>query len=174
MARKFPARHASAHPDIMGLRPKGNHTKQPGQRRQRVGEEVKQALSMLFTRGDFANADLSHWLVSHSITITQVLLSPDLKHAKVYVVPLGGVLSELGEEIENLNVNESDVHSTISKEMIKLLNESASELRFLLGKQLALRFIPSLKFYRDDTFEQAERIESLIRKVRSTESDEEL
>lgn len=112
-------------------------TKTISQRQQRVAAEIRHILSVILLRGDFSRRDLS--LVP--VTLTHVHVSPDLKNAKVYAMALGG--GDLTETLSNLN-------------------EMAGEIRFTLAKNLTTKYVPSLKFYNDDTFEQAHRIDALI------------
>src|SRR5690349_4888977 len=112
-------------------------SKAPSQRQQRVAEEIRTILSGILLRGDFSRRALS----VGAVTITHVHVSPDLRNAKVYVTPLGG----------------GDL-----KETLLHLNEMGGEIRFALAKQLQTKYIPILKFYQDDTFEQAHHIEELI------------
>lgn len=107
------------------------------QRQQRVAAEIRHILSGILLRGDFSRRDLS--LVP--VTLTHVHVSPDLKNAKVYAMALGG--GDLAETLSNLN-------------------EMAGEIRFTLARHLTTKYVPSLRFYNDDTFEQAHRIDALI------------
>jgi ribosome-binding factor A len=116
---------------------KKSSAKPPSQRQQRVSEEIRAILSEILLRGDFSRRDLP--LVP--VTLTHVHVSPDLRNAKVYVMPLGG----------------SDLKDTVAS-----LNDMAGELRFALAKKLITKYMPILKFYQDDTFEQARRIEQLL------------
>jgi ribosome-binding factor A len=133
---------------VGGPIPKGNQIKGPSQRQLRVAEEFRHLLSTIFTKGELSNLELANW----TITITRVVMSPDLKAAKVYIIPLGTNL-----EPEQM------------KGFVKLLNESAPECRHLLSQRTNLRYAPTLKFYNDDTFEQAQRIDDLLTKVRQRE-----
>jgi ribosome-binding factor A len=109
----------------------------PSHRLLRVAEEVRQILSALFLRGDLPAPGLPA-----SVTITQVKLSADLQHATVYVMPLGGLQRE---------------------ETLAYLKEIAGFLRHQLGKELQAKFTPALRFRIDDSFDQAERIEKLLK-----------
>lgn len=111
--------------------------KAPSQRQQRVAEEIRHILSVILLRGDFSRRGLS----LGSITLTHVHASPDLKHAKVFVMPLGG-----GD----------------ASEILLHLNQMAGEIRYSLAKSLTMKYVPALKFYSDDTFEQATHIDQLI------------
>lgn len=123
--------------------------KGPTQRQRRVAEEIRHTLSLIFSRGELSDPDLAN----HSLTLTRVTLSPDLKTAKVFFIPLG-----LSIEAEDL------------KALVKSLNKSASEIRHLLDQQMNLRFSPALKFYNDDTFEQAQRIDDLLYQARQRDA----
>ena len=127
--------------------------KQPTQRQLRVAEEIRHNLASIFLRGDFTNPELTAWLTNCSITITNVIISPDLKNAKVYVVPLGEHVSEDGTTLSDQDNKQK---------LVSLLNETAAEIRHFMSKQLTLRYAPQFRFYHDDTFDQAQRINDLI------------
>ncbi|MBW8309439.1 MAG: 30S ribosome-binding factor RbfA [Candidatus Paracaedibacteraceae bacterium] len=111
--------------------------KAPSQRQQRVAEEIRNILSGILLRGDFSRRTLS--LVN--VTITHVNVSPDLRSAKIYTIPLGG----------------GDMTDTLAN-----LNEMAGEIRYALAKQLTTKYVPALKFYNDNTFDEARQIENLL------------
>ncbi|WP_010300639.1 30S ribosome-binding factor RbfA [Candidatus Odyssella thessalonicensis] len=115
--------------------------KAPSQRQQRVAEEIRYILAEILLRGDFSRRDLTLM----PVTLTHVHVSPDLRNAKIYVMPLGGG---------------SEVSSTLTN-----LNEMAGEIRFALAKKLTTKYVPALKFYSDDAFDQAQHIDNLIDKV---------
>ena len=112
--------------------------RQFSQRQLRVGELVKQNLGELFIRNEakipFINSKL--------ITVTEVRMTPDLKTARVYVIPLGG---------------------TEIKETVKILTEYSHLVRKALSKRLDTKFLPKLTFVEDNSFEYAEKIEKIIR-----------
>lgn len=114
--------------------------KTPSQRQQRVAEEIRHILSGILLRGDFSRRGLA----VGSVTLTHVHTSPDLKHAKVFVMPLGG-----GDATEIL------LH----------LNQMAGEIRYALAKSLTMKYVPALRFYADDTFDQATHIDQLINRA---------
>ena len=114
------------------------------QRQLRVGEMIKQALGMIFARGE---AKLPS-LYSNNITVTEVRMSPDLKTAKAFVLPLGG---------ENAN------------EVIDNLKEYSFIVRKVLSKKITMKFLPKLLFVKDDSFEYAEKIENLIKQTNRQE-----
>ncbi len=109
------------------------------QRQLRVGELVKQNIGELFIRNE-AKIPL---LNSKLITVTEVRMTPDLKTARVYVIPLGG--SE-------------------TKEIVKILTEYSHLVRKALSKRLDVKFLPKLTFVEDNSFDYAEKIEKLIKK----------
>ena len=120
--------------------------RQYSQRQLRVGELVKQNLGELFIR----NAAKIPSINSKLITVTEVRMTPDLKTARVYVIPLGGVAT---------------------KETVKILTEYAHLVRKALSKRLDIKFLPKLTFVEDNSFEYAEKIEKIIKK--NKENDEE-
>ena len=101
----------------------------PSQRQLRVGETVRRALSDVLARGDVHDTDLNRL----SITVGEVRISPDLKIATAYVLPLGGE----GQD-----------------EVLKLLARNKSELRRQVAKKLTLKFSPDLRFQLDQTFDR--------------------
>tara|TARA_E500000178_G_scaffold272181_1_gene270292 strand:+ start:147 stop:545 length:399 start_codon:yes stop_codon:yes gene_type:complete len=108
------------------------------QRQLRVGELVKQNLGELFIRNEAKIPTIN----SKLITVTEVRMTPDLKTARVYVIPLGGVET---------------------KETVKILTEYAHLVRKALSKRLDIKFLPKLTFVEDNSFEYAEKIERLIK-----------
>ena len=110
------------------------------QRQLRVGELIKQALSMIFLREETKIPDLD----TKSITVTEVRMSPDLKTAKVFVIPLGG----------------KDKDKVIEK-----LKEFSFIIRKVLSKKIIVKFMPKVFFVNDNSFEYAEKIENLIRQT---------
>ena len=126
----------------------GNHHSQGNysQRQLRVGELVKQNLGELFIRNEAKIPSLNSKLV----TVTEVRMTPDLKTARVYVIPLGG---------EDM------------KETVRILTEYAHLVRKALSKKLSLKFLPKLNFIEDKSFEYAEKIERLIKENKKNETD---
>ena len=110
------------------------------QRQLRVGEMIKQALSMIFLREETKISDLD----TKSITVTEVRMSPDLKTAKIFIIPLGG----------------KNTDNVINK-----LKEFSFVIRKVLSKKIVLKFLPKLFFVHDDSFDYAEKIENLIRQT---------
>ena len=114
--------------------------KQITQRQLRFGEMVKQSLSMIFIRNEAKIPDLE----TKNITVTEVRMSPDLKIAKAYVLPLGG----------------KDADKTIKK-----LKEYSFLIRKILSQKIIAKFLPKILFRKDDSFEYAEKIENLIKQA---------
>ena len=110
------------------------------QRQLRVGEMIKQALSMIFLREEAKISDLD----TKSITVTEVRMSPDLKTAKIFVIPLGG--------------KDSDI-------VIEKLKEFSFVIRKVLSKKITMKFLPKLLFVKDESFDYAEKIENLIKQT---------
>ena len=116
------------------------------QRQLRVGELVKQNLGELFIRNEAKIPSLNCKL----ITVTEVRMTPDLKTARVYVIPLGGVET---------------------KETVKILTEYSHLVRRALSKRLDIKFLPKLTFVEDNSFEYAEKIERIIKKNRENDKE---
>ena len=110
------------------------------QRQLRVGEMIKQALGMLFIRDEAKLPNLS----TKEITVTEVRMSPDLKTAKIFVMPLGG------KNAENI---------------IEKLKEFSFVIRKVLSKKIVMKFLPKLYFVKDESFDYAEKIEKLIKQT---------
>ena len=110
------------------------------QRQLRVGEMIKQALGMLFIRDEAKLPTLS----TKEITVTEVRMSPDLKTAKIFVMPLGGKDAE---------------------EVVAKLKEFSFIIRKVLSKKIVMKFLPKLFFVKDDSFDYAEKIENLIKQT---------
>ena len=111
--------------------------KGPLQRMLRVGELIRHKVSEMLIRGDIHDDVIA----SHSITIPEVRISPDLKIATVYVMPLGG----------------KDI-----KPVIEALTRNKKYIRAEVASALNLRYAPDIKFREDETFEEATRIDRLL------------
>jgi ribosome-binding factor A len=110
----------------------------PSQRALRVGEMVRHALSDMLTRGDVHDPVLE----GHLVTIPEVRMSPDLRLATVYVMPLGG---------------------RDEKEVVAALERNKKYLRGEIARRINLKFAPDIRFRIDERFDEAERIEKLLR-----------
>ena len=107
------------------------------QRQLRVGELIKQNVGEIFIRNEAKILALNTSLV----TVTEVKMTPDLKSARVYVIPLGG---------------------KETKRIVSILTEFSHLVRKALSKKLDIKFLPRLAFVEDNSFEYAEKIERLI------------
>ena len=110
----------------------------PSQRQQRVAELVRHAIAEVLQRGDIQDPVLG----SHVITVPEVRMSPDLKIATAYIMPLGG-LDE--------------------KPVIAALERNKKALRQEVARRVNLKFAPDLRFLRDETFDEADLIDALLR-----------
>ena len=110
------------------------------QRQLRVGEMIKQALSMIFIRDEAKLPNLE----TKEITVTEVSMSPDLKTAKAFVLPLGG---------------------KDSSEVIEKLKEFSFLIRKVLSRKVTMKFLPKILFVKDESFDYAEKIENLIKQT---------
>jgi ribosome-binding factor A len=113
----------------------------PSQRQQRVAELVRHALAEVLSRGDLQDDVLT----SHVVTIPEVRMSPDLKLATAYVMPLGG----------------KDERSVLAA-----LERHRKFLRQEVARRVNLKFAPDLRFRRDESFDEAARIDALLRSER--------
>ena len=109
------------------------------QRQLRVGELIKQSLGQIFLRNEAKVPSLE----TQNITVTEVRMSPDLKNARAYVIPLGG----------------KDTEKTVS-----ILMEFSHHIRKVLSKKVDMKFLPKVSFVSDKSFDYAEKIEKLIKK----------
>ena len=109
------------------------------QRQLRVGELIKQSLGQIFLRGEAKVPTLE----TKNITVTEVRMSPDLKNARAYVIPLGGKDTE---------------------KAVNTLTEFSYLIRKALSKKIDMKFLPKVSFIGDKSFDYAEKIEKLIQK----------
>ena len=109
----------------------------PSQRQLRAGELMRHALVEILREEDFNDEALT----GVSVTVTEVRMSPDLRHAVCFIEPLGG---EQGGEV------------------VKALNRHAKFLRGRLGRSIDMKFTPDLKFLHDESFDEAARIGRLF------------
>ena len=117
------------------------HGAGPSQRQQRVAEVVRHALAEVLSRGDIQDPVLT----SHVVTIPEVRMSPDLKLATAYVMPLGG---------------------QDERAVLAALDRNRKLLRQEVAHRINLKFAPDLRFRRDETFDEAARIDALLRSER--------
>ena len=111
------------------------------QRQLRVGEELRHLISNALLRESFYDG----YIKNNNITITEVNVSPDLKNAKVYVMPLGGE-------------NKLDV--------VNSLNKASGRFKKIISSNISLRQTPKLVFKIDETFEYAKKINDILDKIK--------
>jgi ribosome-binding factor A len=110
----------------------------PSQRQLRVGEAVRHAVAELLTRGEVRDPVIE----THLISVPEVRMSADLRLATIYVAPLGG-------------------HDAAA--VVEALDRNKRYLRGAIARRVNLKFAPDIRFRVDDRFEEAERIERLLR-----------
>lgn len=116
----------------------GDQPTGPSQRQLRVGEALRHALAEALARGDLRDPALAE----RSITVGEVRVSPDLRHATAFVMPLGGA---------------------DAAPILAALRRAAPYLRTVLARGVQLRFAPEITFTLDRSFEEAERIERALK-----------
>ncbi len=109
----------------------------PSQRQLKVGETLRRALADVLARGDVHDPELARF----SITVSEARMSPDLRHATVFVMPLGGE----GEA-----------------EALALLERNRGELRRAINRELRLKFSPDLRFQPDRSFDRMDETRRLL------------
>lgn len=121
----------------------------PSQRQLRVGELIRHKLAEMLARGEIHDDVLA----AHVITVPEVRLSPDLKLATVYIISLGGADTEA---------------------VLEALDRNKRYIRGELAHAVNLKFAPDIRFRRDETFEEASRIDALLAspKVRRDDVDD--
>jgi ribosome-binding factor A len=116
-----------------------NHRKTgPSQRQLRVGELVRHAMAEMLSRGD-VHDDV---LASHVVTVSEVRMTPDLRLATIYIMPLGG--KDLAPVLEALERNRKYIRGEVAR-------------------AVNLKFAPEIRFLPDETFDEARRIDEILR-----------
>jgi ribosome-binding factor A len=125
---------------VKPMRHKHHRDSAPGgsQRQLRVGELVRHALAEMLTRGDVHDPVIE----AHMITIPEVRVTPDLRLATIYVMPMGGRDTE---------------------EVLAAFERHKKYLRAEIAHRINLKFAPDIRFRIDDRFAEAERIDKLLR-----------
>ena len=109
-----------------------------GKRQLRVGELIRHALAEMLVRGEVHDAVIE----GHLVTVPEVRMSPDLRLATIYVMPLGG---------------------RDQAEVLAALERNKKFLRGEIARKINLKFAPEIRFHIDERFDEAERIERLLR-----------
>ena len=120
----------------MRKKPQSNNAA-PSQRQLRVGELIRHKLAEMLSRGEIHDDVLA----SHVVTIPEVRLSPDLKLATAYVIPLGG---------------------TDTEAVLEALTRHKRYIRAEIARAVNLKFAPDIRFRSDETFAEASRIDALL------------
>ncbi len=128
---------------------KGSNT-EPSQRQLRVGEQLRHIMSETLQRGHFTDELLLD--KSNTIIISEVRPSPDLKHARAYVMSING---------EGMD------------ELLPALNTQAHVFQKEIARSSSLKFTPKVKFVTDNSFDEAQHIEELLRGVHIPDDDNE-
>lgn len=115
----------------------------------RVSEQIKHVLADALMRGHFHNPLLID--AASRVTVTEVRVSPDLKHATAYVISLGG---------------------DGMKDILAALNEETYGLQKEINRQTQLKFTPKLQFRFDETFDKAQRLDSIISNIKYSDQEE--
>jgi ribosome-binding factor A len=110
----------------------------PSQRQLRVGELVRHAMAQMLSRGD-VHDDV---LAAHVVTVSEVRMTPDLRLANIYVMPLGG--KDLAPVLEALERNRKYIRGEVAH-------------------AVNLKFAPEIRFLPDETFDEARRIDEILR-----------
>lgn len=122
------------------------NAKGPSQRQLRVGEQLRHIIAETMARGHFQNEAL---LDAH-VTVAEVRVTPDLKQAKVFVMSLGG----------------QDMDA-----ILPALNDEANVFQKDIGSQLNMKFTPKVRFLRDESFDEAQKIDEILRSVHIPDDD---
>ena len=129
---------AGSTPALRAMQKRQDTTKGPSQRQQRVAELIRHALAEVLSRGDIQDPVLT----AHVVTVPEVRMSPDLKLATAFVMPLGG---------------------KDERPVIEALDRNKKVLRQEVARRVNLKFAPDLRFMRDESFDEAARIDALLR-----------
>ena len=111
------------------------------QRQLKVGEELRYLISNVLLKETFYNEHISN----NNVTITEVNVSPDLKNAKVYIMPLGG---------------------EYQYEVVESLNKVSGRIKKLISSSVKLRQMPKIYFKIDNSFENAKNIENVLKNLK--------
>jgi ribosome-binding factor A len=123
---------------------KGSAQRGPTQRALRAGELVRHAVAEILTRGEVHDPVIA----MHLITVPEVRMSPDLRVATVYILPLGG--QDSSRKHDNAAV-------------LAALDRNKRYLRAEIARRVNLKFAPDIRFRIDESFDEAERIDRLLR-----------
>ncbi len=121
-----------------------NSSKAPSQRQLRAGELIRKEIASVLSTGFFDEPELS----GISITVSEVRMSPDLRHATAFIMPLGGQHAE---------------------EMVDVLQGHAKEVQRQIGRVIKMKFTPKIRFEIDRSYEYADRISMLLKSTQEND-----
>ncbi|HEX4634858.1 MAG TPA: 30S ribosome-binding factor RbfA [Rhizomicrobium sp.] len=127
-----------SHPRRSARQARRDHSNGPTQRQLRVGEMLRHALAEVLRENEIRDSELE----GVSVTITQVKPSPDMRYATVFCEPLGG---------QN------------AKAIVAALNRHKGFLRGEMGHRITMKFTPELRFVEDESFAEAQKIETILK-----------
>ena len=131
------------------MKKRKNTSEGASQRQLRVGEQLRHILSETLQRGHFSNELLMN--KSNTIIVSEVRPSPDMKHARAYVMSING---------ENMD------------DLLEALNSNAKTFQKDIGRNMNMKFTPRVKFVTDTSFDEAQHITNLLRDVHIPDNDE--
>ncbi|MFN3228997.1 MAG: 30S ribosome-binding factor RbfA [Asticcacaulis sp.] len=139
---------------------KGQAPAGPSQRQLRAGELIRHALVEILREEEIHDEALQ----GVSVTLTEVRMSPDLRHATCFIEPLGAAVSGTG-------LDEAHI-----RQIVEAMNRHARFLRGILGRHIDMKFTPDLRFIHDESFGTAAYMDALFAKPevqRDLRSDDE-
>lgn len=126
-------------------------SKAKSHREKKVSDLIRMVLSEIIIRRDLPPVDDGNLQLLVPVTVTYVKMSPDLKIAYVYIIPMGGAKQE---------------------ETMEYFKKASGHIRHLLGKRIHLKSTPELKFFIDPTFDRSKRIEEIFEDIKEGCVDE--
>ena len=126
---------------VFNSKKKSKNNSFKSQRQLKVGEEIRHLISNALLRESFYDEHIKN----NNITITEVSISPDLKNAKVFIMPLGGKKKD---------------------DVLESLNKVSGRIKKIISNNLSLRQTPKLIFKIDETFEYANKIHNILEKIK--------
>lgn len=130
------------------MKKRKNTAEGASQRQLRVGEQLRHILSETLQRGHFSDELLLN--KSNTLIVSEVRPSPDMRHARAYVMSING---------ENIDI------------LLDALNQNAAVFQKDIGRNLNMKFTPRVKFVTDTSFDEAQHIEDLLRDIRKEDTD---
>ncbi|HEY1096188.1 MAG TPA: 30S ribosome-binding factor RbfA [Alphaproteobacteria bacterium] len=119
--------------------------KEPTQRQLRVNEAIRHIIAAQLMRGDVM---VDERLRGQSVTVTEVEVGPDMRHATAFVTPLGG--------------------GAVTKDVLDALNDAAPQFTHAVAKDLVMKYTPRIRFAYDERFDYADKINVLLKNADKT------